>query len=115
MMDAQTRGKYYRDVQIARENQRQQRLKAIEDISRVVAMKRRQNASGDLVLKLSPAFDQFGEYNGYQQLMTLPNFNTPQQPAQTSGRTDPETKDVYMKLNNGKTIRFGYKSSRLQD
>jgi hypothetical protein len=115
MADAQTRGKYYRDVQIARENQRQQRLKAIEDISRVVAMKRRQNASGDLVLKLSPAFDQFGEYNDYQQLMTLPSVNAVNKEVQQPAEGKKPTQDVYMKLNNGKTIRFGYKSSRLQD
>ncbi len=71
--DASARGKYYSDVQVARENQRQQRLTAIQDISRVIQMKRRQNASGNLLLKLSPAFNQRGEYNGYQYNPTIPS------------------------------------------
>lgn len=70
--DAQTRGNYSKDVQLSREAQRQQRLKSIEDISRVIQMKRRQNRSGNLILKLSPAFDQNGEYNGYQYQPVLP-------------------------------------------
>lgn len=70
--DAQTRGTYHRNVQQARENQRQQRLKSIEDISRVIQMKRRQNRSGNLILKLSPAFNQEGDYNGYQYAPILP-------------------------------------------
>jgi hypothetical protein len=71
--DATTRGTYHRNVQLAREAQRSQRLKAIEDISRVIQLKRRQNRSGNLILKLSPAFDQFGEYNGYQYAPILPS------------------------------------------
>ena len=71
--DAQNRGAYHRNVQLARENQRQQRLKSVEDISRVIQLKRRQNRSGNLIQKLSPAFDQYGEYNGYQYLATLPS------------------------------------------
>lgn len=70
--DAQTRGEYYRNVQLSREAQRQQRLKSIEDISRIIQMKRRQNNSGNLILKLSPAFNQKGEYNGYQFMPSLP-------------------------------------------
>jgi hypothetical protein len=71
--DAQSRGEYYRNVQLSREAQRQQRLKAIEDISRVIQMKRRQNTSGNLILKLSPAFNQQGDYNGYQYMPVLPS------------------------------------------
>lgn len=70
--DASTRGTYHRNVQLSREAQRQQRLKAIEDISRAIQMKRRQNKSGNLILKMSPAFDQSGEYNGYQYAPILP-------------------------------------------
>lgn len=70
--DASSRGNYYRNVQVARDNQRIQRLKAIEDLGRVIQMKRRQNSSGNLVQKLSPAFNQQGDYNGYQYAPVLP-------------------------------------------
>lgn len=70
--DAVSRGNYFRNVQIARDNQRIQRLKAIEDLGRVIQMKRRQNNSGNLVQKLSPAYDQHGDYNGYQYAPVIP-------------------------------------------
>ena len=70
--NAKTRDDFYRNVQLSRENQRLQRLKSIEDLARVDQMKRRQNRSGNLVMKLSPAFDQYGEYNGYQYMPILP-------------------------------------------
>lgn len=72
MADAETRGRYYRDVQQGRENQRQQKLKSVEDLTRVAQLKRRQNRSGNLIMKLSPAYDQNGEYNGYQYVPVLP-------------------------------------------
>lgn len=75
--DASSRGQYYRNVQIARDNQRIQRLTAIQDLGRAIQMKRRQNASGNLVQKLSPAYDQQGNYNGYQYAPVLPNNIAP--------------------------------------
>lgn len=70
--NAKTRDDYYNRVLLSRENQRLQRLKSIEDLARVDQMKRRQNRSGNLVMKLSPAFDQYGEYNGYQYMPIIP-------------------------------------------
>jgi len=64
--DAQSRGEFYKNVLLGREAQRQQFLTSLGQLSRVDQLKRRQNVSGNLMLKLSPAFDQFGEYNDYQ-------------------------------------------------
>lgn len=72
MADAQSREKYYTDVLKGRDNQRLQKLQAIQDLSRVAQLKARQNRSGNLILKMTPAFDQNGEFNGYQYLPTLP-------------------------------------------
>jgi len=71
--NAQTRSNYYQKVQESKQAQKEQRQQAIEDIAKVIQMKRRQNASGNLIMKLSPAFNQRGEYNGYQYAPTLPN------------------------------------------
>lgn len=71
LADAQSRGEYYRNVLLSRDNQRLQRLKAIEDLGRVAQLKRRQNRSGNLILQTTPAFDQYGEYNGYQYIPYL--------------------------------------------
>ena len=69
--NAQSREKFYTNVLLGREAQRQQFLKSLSQLARADQLKRRQNTSGNLLLKLSPAFDQFGEYNGYQYLPYL--------------------------------------------
>lgn len=72
LADAQSREKYYADVLKGRDNQRMQKLQAVQDLSRVAQLKARQNRSGNLILKMTPAFDQYGEYNGYQYVPVLP-------------------------------------------
>jgi len=72
MADAGSRQKYYADVLQSRDNQRLQRLQAIQDLSRVQQLKARQNASGNLVMQLAPHFDQTGQYNGTPVQFTLP-------------------------------------------
>jgi hypothetical protein len=72
MADAQSRQNFYDKVLQSRDNQRLQRLQAIQDLSRAQQLKARQNNSGNLILQMTPAFDQHGEYNGYQYLPTLP-------------------------------------------
>lgn len=91
--DAQSREKFYTNVLKSRDNQRLQKLQAIQDVSRVQQLKARQNASGNLVEKLSPAFDQHGEYNGYQYVPTLPDG---------SGQFIPQP-EVKGKVNRGNT------------
>jgi hypothetical protein len=72
MADADSRQKYYANVLQSRDNQRLQRLQAIQDLSRVQQLKARQNSSGNLVLQMSPHFNQEGEYNGTPYHFTLP-------------------------------------------
>jgi hypothetical protein len=87
LSDAQSRATFYDNVLKSRDNQRLQRLQAIQDLSRAQQLKARQNKSGNLVLKLSPAFDQNGEYNGYQYIAQLPDGSDQPfipQPATTS-------------------------------
>lgn len=89
--DAQSREKFYTNVLLGREAQRQQFLTSLGQLARVDQLKRRQNTSGNLLLKLSPAFDQFGEYNGYQYLPYLDpsmvNYNEDQvQPTKVSSK-----------------------------
>ena len=89
--DAQSREKFYTNVLLGREAQRQQFLTSLSQLARADQLKRRQNTSGNLLLKLSPAFDQFGEYNGYQYLPYLDpavvNYNDQTvQPAKVSSK-----------------------------
>lgn len=107
---AQTRDNYYGKVLQARDNQRLQQLQAIEDLSRVDQMKRRQNRSGNLLLKMSPAFDQNGNYDGYQTDFYLPPelgvLNTLGQPTPTAkGTTSKTTTTSYFKAPDGRVYK----------
>lgn len=73
LADAKSRESFYGNVLQARDNQRLQKLQAVQDISRAQQLKARQNNSLNLISKLSPAFDQEGNYNGYQYIATLPS------------------------------------------
>lgn len=88
--DAQSREKFYTNVLLGREAQRQQFLTSLGQLARVDQMKRRQNTSGNLLLKLSPAFNQFGEYNGYQYVPYLDpsmvNYNESSQPGKITSK-----------------------------
>jgi hypothetical protein len=72
MLDARSREQFYGNVLKARDNQRLQRLQAIQDLSRVQQLKARQNSSGNLLLQMTPHFDQEGNYNGTPTTFTLP-------------------------------------------
>jgi hypothetical protein len=77
LQDAKSRETFYDNVLKARDNQRLQKLQAVQDVSRAFQLKARQNNSGNLILKMTPAFDQNGNYNGYQYLPTLPDDMNP--------------------------------------
>ena len=47
-----------------RENQRQQRMNALDALFETVAKNRKLNREGDLMLQMNPYFNQKGEYNG---------------------------------------------------
>lgn len=64
--NANTRSTFYRNVLLGREAQRQQYLTSLGQLARVDQLKRRQNRSGNMMMKLFPAFDQNLDYNGYQ-------------------------------------------------
>lgn len=106
LSDAQSREKFYTDVLKGRDNQRLQKLQAIQDLSRVQQLKARQNKSGNLILKMSPAFNQAGEYNGYQYIPVLPDGSDagfiPQAPTK-SGKSAGRTTTTF-KIGN-KTVR----------
>jgi hypothetical protein len=72
MADAGSRKEFYANVLQSRDNQRLQRLQAIQDLSRVQQLKARQNRSGNLILQTTPHFDQNGQYNGNQYVANLP-------------------------------------------
>lgn len=107
---AQSRESYYSKVLQARDNQRLQQDQSLEDLSRVEQLKRRQNRSGNLLLKMSPAFDENGNYNGYQEQFYLPPelglTNTLQQPTPAvKGTTSKTSTTSYFKSPDGRVYK----------
>lgn len=84
LMDSKSREAFYSDVLQGRDNQRNQKLQAIQDLSRAIQLKARQNKSGNMIMKTFPHFDQNLDYNGVQYFGAVPvdeNMPTiPQQP-----------------------------------
>lgn len=110
LADAKSRETFYDNVLKSRDNQRLQKLQAVQDISRVQQLKARQNTSGNLVLKMTPAFNQSGDYNGYQYMLHLPSDVGGPQPDQTPSKkkyapTSKTSTTTTWKTADGRTIR----------
>jgi hypothetical protein len=66
MMDQRSREDFERKWLGSKEADRQQKLTAWDDIYNRLALNKKLNREGNLIMKLNPAFDQYGEYNGYR-------------------------------------------------
>lgn len=89
--DQQAREVFERKVLGTREAVRQQKTIARNNLLKTVALNKKFNKEGNLLLKLFPAFDQTGEYNGYKY-----NFRNP---VATSGAPN-NTFDNFLIQNN---------------
>lgn len=105
LADAKSRESFYGNVLQARDNQRMQKLQAIQDISRAQQLKARQNNSLNLISKLSPAFDQEGNYNGYQYIATLPPEMGYNQESVVPGTNNSKTSSTVTYKVGNKTIK----------
>ena len=101
MADAKSRGEFYSDVLQARDNQRNQKLQAIQDLSRAVQLNARQNRSGNMIMKTFPHFDQNLEYNNNQYHPYLPvDESMPFIPSAAPVPAQKPKKQVQWKINN---------------
>ena len=102
MADAKSRGDFYSDVLQARDNQRMQKLQAIQDLSRAKQLNARQNKSGNMIMKTFPHFNENLDYNGNEYHPYLPvDENMPFIPqSQPTQATTKPKKQVKWKINN---------------
>lgn len=102
--DQQSRGTFEQQELAGKEAQRQQKLKAFDDLFTRVALNRKLNREGNLIMQLAPNFNQQGQYNGNQRYIT-PTY-TGDVGANGSGIsyiTDPRTgKELPVLKENGK-------------
>lgn len=77
MMDMTARENFERKWLGSKEADRQQKLTAWDDIYTRLAQNRKLNREGNLLMKLYPAFDSYGDYNGYNVPLRNPlSMNT---------------------------------------
>lgn len=69
--DQQARELFENKVLTSKAIQQEQKLTALDSLYKTIAENRALNRNGNLIMKFSRAFDQYGEYNGYQPIFTI--------------------------------------------
>lgn len=86
--DQQAREVFENKVLQSRAIQQEQKLTALDSLYKTIAENRALNRNGNLIMKFSRAFDQYGEYNGYQPQFTVnPVYGINNAPYETSPKT----------------------------
>lgn len=107
--DAQSRQTFEQQMLGSKEAERQQKLSAFDDLFTRIALNRKLNREGNLLMQLFPNYDQYGEYNGNQRYFTSGTTGgaaANQNGVQFSLETDPVTGQQFRVATdrNGKLI-----------
>jgi hypothetical protein len=109
--DQQAREVFERKYLMSKEALRDQRAQSMDELYTRLAQNRKLNREGNLLMQLFPAFDQYGEHNGYQIPIRNP-LSMAQNPvsvpmAAPTSKAAVQTKgQSYVVLPSGKTIYF---------
>lgn len=115
--DQQSREVFENKVLTSKAKQQEQKLTALDSLYKTMAENRALNRNGNLIMKFSRAFDQYGDYNGYQHIFGVnPSLGLPTDPATTtnSGKYSPYAGGIqglvpgksYYNRRTGKTLYF---------
>jgi hypothetical protein len=72
LADQQAREVFEGKVLTSKAIQQEQKLTALDSLYKTIAENRALNRNGNLIMKFSRAFDQYGDYNGYQPIFQVP-------------------------------------------
>jgi hypothetical protein len=72
LADQQARELFENKVLTSKAIQQEQKLTALDSLYKTIAENRALNRNGNLIMKFSRAFDQYGDYNGYAPIFTTP-------------------------------------------
>lgn len=118
IVDAQAREDFSNKVLTSKAKQQEQKLTALDGLYKTIAENSALNRNGNLIMKMSRAFDQYGNYNGYAPsfqpnpqlgISSNPstNANPPVGKAQPAGGIQGLTAGKnYYNRRTGKTLRF---------
>jgi hypothetical protein len=113
--DQQAREVFEDKVLTSKAKQQEQKLTALDSLYKTIAENRALNRNGNLIMKMSRAFDQYGNYNGYQTQfgvnpmlgMGAPNTGTATGKFQPAGGIQGLTPGKsYYNRRTGKTLYF---------
>lgn len=87
LADQQAREVFENKVLTSKAIQQEQKLTALDSLYKTIAENRALNRNGNLVMKFSRAFDQYGDFNGYRHIFGVnPALGIPNTPT-TTGNT----------------------------
>jgi hypothetical protein len=113
--DQQAREVWENKTLTAKAIQQEQKLTALDSLYKTIAENRALNRNGNLIMKQSRVFDQYGEYNGYQPIFSVnPALGMPNIPTATGtskfqpagGVQQLATGKSYYNRRTGKTLFF---------
>ena len=112
--DQQSREALEEKVLTSKAKQQEQKLTALDGLYKTVAENAALNRNGNLIMKMSRAFDQYGNYNGYApSFQPNPQLGIPQTPQQPGGKYQPAggiqgltPGKSYYNRRTGKTMRY---------
>jgi len=115
LADQQAREVFENKVLQSKATQQEQKLTSLDALYKTIADNRALNRNGNLIMKYSRAFDQYGDYNGYQPLFSVnPALGMPTTPttvgsAKTTaagGVQNVQAGKSYYNRKTGKTLYF---------
>jgi hypothetical protein len=114
--DQQSREVFEDKVLTSKAKQQEQKLTALDTLYKTIAENRALNRNGNLMMKFSRAFDQYGNYNGYQPLFGVnpqsgvpntSNYSLPKGKTEAAGGVQGlQQGKSYYNRKTGKTLFF---------
>jgi hypothetical protein len=99
-VNQQAREAFEEKILTSKAKQQEQKLTALDSLYKTMAENRALNRNGNLIMKFSNAFDQYGNYNGYQHQFSI----NPMLGMQQNNATSP----IYSIGDTGKSRTNGY-------
>ena len=114
--DQQSRELFEQKVLTSKAKQQEQKLTALDSLFKTIAENRALNRNGNLIMKFSNAFDQFGDFNGYQHRFGInpaagiQNNLPPKDKTTAAGRLQKIGDGMWYNSKTGKTFFFDGKN-----
>jgi hypothetical protein len=100
--DQQSRAVFEQQQLMGIEAQRKQKLQSLDEILQRVNLNRKQNREGDMLMKLFPNFNSYGEFNGNNRYQS----STPSAGGASAATSQSRFTPVQVPMANGQTVQM---------